>query len=327
MHAGRHYSLREVMAWTRRETAVFVAVATVPTMLYALAGWRWLTISWLPIAVIGTAVAFMTGFKNSAAYGRLWEARQVWGAIVNSSRTFAMLVLDFVPDPGARRRLFLRHYAWLTALRYQLREPRSWENMRRAHNTEYQRKYKVAEWDGQLGAELAGLLSGDEHSYVLARKNRATHLIHLQSQDLRRCAEPGVPGEMRHLELERLLAVFLDAQGRCERLKNYPYPRQYATLNLFFVWLFIGLTPFGLLPELQKLGEGFVWLTMPLGVMIAWVFHTMDKIGESSENPFEGSPNDVPITSLSRTIEIDMREMMGDAEIPAPIVAVNNILM
>ncbi|MEZ5355273.1 MAG: bestrophin family ion channel [Bryobacteraceae bacterium] len=327
MHSGRHYSLREVIAWTRRETAVFLLVAAVPTALYALADCRWLTLSWPPIAIVGGAVAFITGFKNNASYGRLWEARQVWGAIVNSSRTFAVLVHDFIPDNSARQRIYYRHLAWLTALRYQLRQPRSWENMRLAHNREYRRKYSVDEWDGSMEAELTPLLDAAEHSYVLARTNRAAHLIHLQSGDLRRNAEPGLQGEIRHVELERALASLLEAQGKCERIKNFPYPRQYATLNLFFIWLFIVLVPLGLLPEFQKAGDPFVWLTIPVSVMIAWVFHTMDKIGESSENPFEGGPNDVPITSMSRAIEIDLREMLGEKNIPPPIQPLNNILM
>lgn len=326
MHAGRHYSLKEVSTWTRRETAIFVLIAAVPTLLYAL-GYTGIALSWLPIALIGTAVAFITGFKNNASYARLWEARQIWGAIINTSRTFAVLVFDFVPDPAARSRLFYRHFAWLTALRYQLREPRAWENQKLVYNTEYQRNYRTPEWDGKLEPNLAAFLDEGELAYVLARKNRATHLMHLQSSDLRRNAERSVEGELRHLELERLVATFLDAQGRCERIKNFPYPRQFATLNLFFVWLFVVLVPFGLVQEFNELGPGFVWLTIPASVVVAWVFHTMDKIGESSENPFEGGPNDVPITSLCRTIEIDMREMLGESEIPQPLAAVNNILM
>jgi len=327
MHAGRHYSLKEIAIWTRRETTVFALIATILTALNALAGWTWLIAPWPPIAVIGTAVAIITGFKNNAAYGRLWEARQVFGSIVGSSRTFGLLVLDLIPDQSARRRIIYRHFAWLTALRYQLRERRAWESMRRSFNTEYQRKYRVPEWEGSMETELARLLDANEHAYILGRKNRATQLLALQSEDLRRSGEPGVAGEIKHLELVRLIAAFGEAQGKCERLKNYPYPRQYATLNLFFVWLFIVLVPFGLMPEFQKLGDRFIWLTVPVSVIISWVFHTMDKIGDSSENPFEGGPNDVPITSLSRTIEIDLREMLREDDIPLPIPAVNNILM
>lgn len=328
MHAGRNYTFREISAWTRRETAIFFVVAFVPTALYAVQGWKWLAVPWLPIALIGTAVAFITGFKNNTSYARMWEARTVWGSIVNNSRGWAILVLDTVSGDADRQRIFLRHLAWLTALRYQLREPRPWENMHRTDTTEFrQLYYRVPEWEVTLEQALAGLLDQQETDYVLARRNRATHLMNLQAADLKRYAEPDAAGELRFLEMHRLIAGFLDAQGRCERIKNFPYPRQFATLNLFFVWLFVLLAPLGMLQEFQKIGEGFVWLTIPASVIVSWVIHTMDKIGDSSENPFEGGPNDVPITQISRAIEIDLREMLGQESIPPAIQPVNNILM
>ncbi len=327
MHTGRQYTIREIALWTRRETFIFLVIASVPTLLHILAGWTWIGISWLPIAMIGAAVAFITGFKNNASYARLWEARQIWGAIVNSSRTWGVLALALVDDEAARKRLFYRHFAWLTALRFQLREPRGWENMECVHNVEYRRHYRVLEWESKVDAALAPLLDEAELRYVLARKNRATHLIQLQSRDVGRLTHPTPESELRHLELERVLAALVEAQGKCERIKNFPYPRQFATLNHFFIWLLILLVPLGLLPEFLKFGDAFVWLTIPASVVVSWVFHTMDKIGEATENPFEGGPNDVPITALSRTIEIDMREMLGETELPEAIQPVNSILM
>lgn len=329
MHAGRNYSLREVAVWTRRETAVFVLVATLPTALHALLGWRWLALPWPPLAIIGTAVAFVTGFKNNASYSRLWEARQIWGGIMNSSRAWSLLLHDFLPaeDLTLRRSLTYRHLAWVTALRFQLREPRAWENMQRPSNAEYRRRYQVAEWEPTLDAELARWLPGAERSAVIARKSKATQLIALQGRHLRALRSAGSLTELEHVELERQLVGFLDAQGRCERIKNFPYPRQYATLNLFFIWLFICLLPLGLLAEFQKMGGWQIWLTVPVSVIVSWIFHTMDKIGDSSENPFEGSPNDVPITAISRTIEIDLRDALGETDLPAALQPVNNILM
>ncbi|MFV8749996.1 bestrophin family protein [Nannocystaceae bacterium ST9] len=328
MHAGRHYSLREVALWTRRETLIFLVIATVPTLLYVLAGWTWLTVPWLPIALVGTAVAFITGFKNNASYSRMWEARQIWGATVNSSRTWGIEVLDYVKaGPAVHARLIHRHLAWLTALRYQLREPRKWENLGQAHNVEYRRHYHVAEQESALTDELAALISAEDLAHVLAKKNRATHLIALQSAELRRLHADGAIDDFRHIEMVKLLAEFYDQQGKSERIKNFPYPRQFATLNLFFVWLFVTLVPFGLLQEFAELGDHFAWLTIPASVIVAWVFHTMDKIGESSENPFEGGPNDVPITALCRTIEIDLRELLGERDVPPALQAVNDILM
>ena len=215
----------------------------------------------------------------------------------------------------------------MTALRFALREPRTWETAQRVDNVEYSAWYRVPERDGDLGAELARLIDAEEQAYVMARKNRATHLIALQSQMLAGLARAGRISEVRHVELERTLALLIEHQGKCERIKNFPYPRQFATLNLLFVWLFILLVPFGLLLEFQKLGPGLVWMTIPCSVIVAWVFHMMDKIGESSENPFEGSPNDVPISAMSRAIEIDLREMLGEQELPAALQPSNNILM
>jgi len=79
--------------------------------------------------------------------------------------------------------------------------------------------------------------------------------------------------------------------------------------------------------EFSKLGENFSWLTVPFSALVSWIFHTLEKIGEATENPFQGGPNDIPITSLSRTIEIDLREMLDETNLPDPIVAENNILM
>jgi ion channel-forming bestrophin family protein len=339
MHTGRHYSLKEASTWTRHETAIFFLLATVPTVLYETFRWKWLMMSWLPIAIIGTAVAFITGFKNNASYSRLWEARQVWGSIVNNSRAWGIMVLDFLTEPpesspaseaelrAARARLIHRHIAWLTALRYQLREPRSWENMKQRENVEYRHTYRVPEWEDNLDEEMARLLEPEDCRALQGKKNRATHIIALQSRDLSTLAEKGFLSELLHIEMARMLTAFYDAQGRSERIKNFPYPRQFATLNVFFVWLFILLVPLGLLQEFAKMGGAAIWMTIPISVIVSWVFHTMDKIGGISENPFEGSPNDVPISSLSRTIEIDLREMLQEQNIPEPITPVNNILM
>jgi putative membrane protein len=336
MHIGRHYTLREVLYWTRRDLYFLLVLGTIPTVLYEVFDIR-LTIPWLPIALIGTAVAFIVGFKNNATYGRLWEARQIWGAIVNASRSWAIVVKDFVTPRQTgtskselaeiHRRLVYRHLAWLTALRFQLREPRAWENLTRSYNAEYRTHYSIPELESNLETELAKFLSADDLKYVLDKKNRATQIINLQSGDLRRLEEKGLIDNFRHVELENMLVNLYDQQGKCERIKNFPYPRQFATLNLYFVCMFTLLVPFGMIPEFAKLGDHYVWLTIPFTVIVCWVFLTMEKIGEVTENPFEGSPNDVPIAALTRTIEIDLREMLDEHDIPPPLAGVNNILM
>jgi len=130
--------------------------------------------------------------------------------------------------------------------------------------------------------------------------------------------------DFRHMELANMLKVFYTLQGKCERIKNFPFPRQYASVNFFFVWIFILLLPFAMLHIVSGFNNDvFVWLTIPLTAVISWVFILMEMIGDYSENPFEGLNNDVPITSLARSIEIDIRQMLEETDLPKPIEAID----
>ena len=231
MHAGRRFTLTEVVFWTRRDIYFFVVLGAIPTALYTFLDWTWLTIPWVPIAMVGTAVAFIVGFKNNATYSRLWEARQIYGGIVNSSRSWAMMAIDFVgggnAQDTARARLVHRHIAWLHAMRFQLRTPRAWEHMIKVYNREYRQAYAVEEQDGaKLADVLTGLITDQEKALVLGKSNAATQLIALQSKDLRELHEAGAIDGLHHVEMEKLLVDLYDHQGKCERIKNFPYPRQ-----------------------------------------------------------------------------------------------------
>lgn len=269
----------------------------------------------------------------------MWEARKIYGAIVNSSRIWGTLVKTYIANKhtfqslsesdlkSVRHRLIYRHIAWLSALRHQLRQPREWETMNKQFNIEHKKFFNVLEHQTKLEDDLTTYLSEADKKYVLSKKNPAMHLIDVQSEDLKELFNRGLIENFQHIELQRVLSNLHEHQGKCERIKNFPYPRQFSTLNLYFIWLFILLLPFGMLPEFEKLGHSLTWLVIPFCVMVSWIFHTMDKIGESTENPFQGGANDVPITALSRGIEIDLREMLGDVDLPELIKPQNSILM
>ncbi|MGB7393283.1 MAG: bestrophin family ion channel [Pricia sp.] len=338
MHIGSHYKITEFLLWTRRTIFVLLLIAVVPTVLYAIFGFTWLAIPWVPVALIGTAAAFIAGFKNTQTYNRLWEARMIWGAIVNDSRTWGVMVKDFIIDKDAEitdrtelknthRRIIYRHIAWLTALRFQLRQPKPWENLTKAYAKEYRKHYSVPEWETELEDEMKPYLSEADLKYVLEKKNRATQLLALQSADLRELRQKKFIEEYPYVTIETVLKDFYTHQGKAERIKNFPYPRQFASINLFFIWLLVILLPFGMLDEFAKLGDYGVWLTIPFSVIVGWVFTSLEKVGESTENPFEGGANDIPMASLSRTIEIDLREMLEETDLPKPLEAVNKIVM
>jgi putative membrane protein len=327
MHIGHSYSLREFLYWTRREIYRIGGWATAIAVLY-YAGLTWIAIPWVPVALVGTAAAFIVGFRNTQTYNRLWEARMIWGSIVNNSRTWGILARDLTQGtPEDLRWLINRHVAWLTALRYQLRRPQPWENSQKASNREYQRFVDVPEWDGTLEERLKALLPAEEWNTIASAHNQATQVLALQSAHLKHMAETNRIAPLHLVELEQQLGKLYDDQGKCERIKNFPYPRQFASINLYFIRLFAFLLPMGMLQEFAKLGQHTVWLTIPFSVVVGWVFISMERVGEATENPFEGGANDIPMATMATAIEIDLREMAGHTNLPPPIASRNNIVM
>jgi putative membrane protein len=335
MHAGKQYGLIQFLMWTRKDMYWLIGLGTVPVILYQYFDLKWIAIPWVPIAMIGTAAAFIVGFKNTQTYSRLWEARQIYGAILNLSRTWGIYARDFVGATSnpidelkpTHKTLIYRHIGWLTALRFQLREPRAWENMTEASAEEFRNYYKIPEREAKLEDELAAFLSNEELAYILTKKNKAAQIIALQSAHLKKLSDEGKIEPLKLIELQQLLKDLYDQQGKCERIKNFPYPRQFASINFFFIRLFIYLVPLGTLNEFAKLGENMVWLSIPFSVLVSWVFNSMERVGESTENPFEGGPNDIPITAMSRTMEIDLKDMLNEQDLPPALQPVNQILM
>ncbi len=335
MHIGKSYKLVEFILWTRRNIYVLLIIGIIPTVLYQVFAVKWLALPWSVVALLGTATAFLVGFKNTQTYNRTWEARQIWGAILNSSRAWGTMCRDFLNNSDKSSELVYRHFAWLTALRHQMRESRTWETSNHSYNKEYREFYIIPEKEISLDEELEKYITPEELRYILTTKNRATQLMSSQSKAIRESFDKGEIDSYQFVEMQKAVRDFFDQQGKSERIKNFPYPRQFATINKFFIRLFCILLPFGLLKEFDKLNEGItgifqgnmIWFVIPFSVLISWVYTSLEQVGESTENPFEGSANDVPISQLSRTIEIDLREMLGETELPLPLQSKNNIIL
>lgn len=335
MHTGKTYKLAEFIFWTRRNIVILLALGIISATLYEVFNLKWLAVPFTIIGLVGTAAAFIIAFRNQETYNRTQEARQIWGATMSATRSWVMMCRDFFNNTDKSNELIYRHFAWLTALRYQLRVPKSWETLNKKYNVEYKRNYSIPEWENPIESELAKYIASSEIKSVLTAKNKATQLMGLQSDALKRFREDGSLEEFRFLDMHSALRDFSDHQGRAERIKNFPYPRQYATVNGFFVKLFCILLPFGLLEEFDKLNEkvtgvlqgNMVWLVIPFSVLISWVFTSLEQVGESTENPFEGGANDVPISQMSRNIEIDVREMLGETDLPPALEPKHNIVL
>lgn len=289
-------------------------------------------ISFVPIGLIGTAVAFYVGFKNNSSYERLWEARRIWGAFVNASRTWGAFVRAYVktqPDGTStevnadQTQLIHRHIAYINAVRIQLRAKSAWNDSSTiAHEVVKNQQDKTP-----LKDSLLEFLPEPELAQYLSAKNPATQMMKAQALHLDELYQNSQITERSYVQLMNLIQEFYNQQGAAERIKNFPFPRQYAYFSKIFVQLFTLILPFGLIYEFAKLGENLIWLAVPGYMVIAWVFYTMEIVGDSSENPFENALNDVPMTAICRTIEIDLREMLEETNIPAPIQPVDDVLM
>jgi ion channel-forming bestrophin family protein len=324
MYTRRNYGFWITFRWSAKPFYWGLLYSAGVIGLHFLARHWWgseLAIPWGPVSVIGIAVAFYLGFKNNASYDRTWEARKIWGGIVNSSRSFGAAVLAFVQgnDSGeVRRQLIHRHLAWLIALRFQLRLAREWEHAEeRVHGSVYQ-PTATEKYRSNLCAEMSRYMTDEEAEAFTSKTNGAAQILAKQSQELQRLRNEGYFDDFRHIELQKLVQAFYDDQGRSERIKNFPFPRQYASAALWLTVIFSGLIPFSLIDLFDQMSDWKQWLAVPLSALIIWIFFLMEKIGDYSENPFEGSYNDVPISTIARGIEIDLLEMLGDPHVPKP---------
>ncbi len=348
MYTQRRFPFKSVLQWTKRELIFFTIIATVFTIIYELLDMQWLQVPLAPVGLIGTAVAFMVGFQNNAAYDRIWEARKIWGGIVNASRTLIITVKDSfymhrseaIKDESETIRIIThRHIAWLTALRYAMRTKKSWEaSYENAHEQAF--SYNIPEHKTTLEEEIKPYLSAQEFEYVMSMDNKPNALISLQSKHLRQVTDEKKLWDFTLLNLQQILQELTTLQGKAERIKNFPYPKQYGSIGYHFVHIFMWLLPMALIPSFAKMGveiaetspfigQYFVWFNIPFTVIVIWVFNTMLRIGLAGENPFEGTPNDVPISNISRGITRDILQIIDEdpKNIPAPFENINDVQM
>lgn len=337
-------SFGNILKWTWHHIAWLILFMGIIAALYYFKIIS-INIPWLPVSVIGTAVAFYVGFKNNQAYDRMWEARKIWGGIVNDSRTWGMMVDGYVSNlfkesklsetdiRQIKKRLIYRHIAWLYAHRSQLLVATPWEHISQGGHTArtarmYQKKFGIGLLDDEITrTELKLFLPEQEHDRLISNINTAAQIINEQSRDLTKLREQDLIDDFRHMEMENVLRSFYTLQGKNERIKKFPLPRQYANISRYFVGIFILLLPFSMMPELMNLDDWGIWLSVPVTALIGWVYITMEIIGDYSENPFQGMANDIPMMSLCRTIEIDLREMIGETDLPPNVEAKKGVLM
>jgi len=339
MYISKTQPVIQVLKFNYKTILLLTLWSSVVVVLFAVFNIQFLAIPFLPISLVGTALSFYLGFKNNASYDRVWEARKNWGEILNDSRSWSAMLNSYLSmnselknNPSEiqkiKRELTNRHIAWLYAHKFYLRHKKQpWEHRERLNNQYrevYQKDFSIAT---ELDSDLSRYLDEKEISELGSTANPAAQILNNQAKALNQLHDKGIIELFRLIEFQNQINKLFDSQGKNERIKNFPYPRQYSMMLSLSIVIFCLLLPFGLLGEMNKQGEAFVWLTIPFSLLVSLIFYYMHITSEYSENPFEGLIYDVPITNMTRTIEIDMLQMIDVKDVPKPIEPKNGILM
>ncbi|AWV97351.1 bestrophin family protein [Arcticibacterium luteifluviistationis] len=242
-------------------------------------------------SVLGTALAFFIGFNNNQAYDRWWEARKIWGALVNDSRTWARQVLFFYKDKPEMSKVAIdRHIAFVYALK---------ENLRDSNAKEYL-KY----------------LSEEDQAYIANESNKPNAILSIQTRELNEAYNNGEIDGFKFLELNKMLVNFCNEMGKSERISNTVFPTTYNYYTSIFIWVFI-------VTVTAVASQSVGILSIAVGTLIGYVFLTTHKIGQSLLNPFEEIPTGIPITQISRTIEINMLQTRKETVLPPVIESID----
>ena len=292
-----HLPLRRVWPRVSTRLGLLLVFDTTIAGLYSLGGLTVLALPSLPLGMMGAALSIFLAFRTNSAYDRWWEARRLWGSLVNDSRTFARQVLTLVDRTAAEsgpNELVEWQIAYVHALRCHLRGQNPFP-------------------------EISGRLPPPLVAWLRTHRNVPLALLLHAGRQLRALFDAGRVDTFRFVQLDSTLTRLCDIQGACERIKNTPLPRQYEYFPRMLVGAYCLLLPFGLV-------EGMGLLTPLASTLVSFIFVSLESIGRDIEAPFENTVHDTPMSALSRTIEINLREAMGDARVPRDVSSVDGFV-
>lgn len=270
-------------------------------------------------AIFSAALSIYLGFRSNNAYERWWEARSIWGLLVNYSRAFTRQVVSFihsadgsVPEhmlKSIREELVYRHIAFVHALRIFLRTAESYPHESRSELVESRNDVD----------ELSKYLTPEEFEQVKNCSNIPNILTHRQGLQLAELASQGLLTDFRFIQLDQTLVEFANIQGRSERIKFTPLPRTFSFFQRVFVYMHTFIMSFTFAPIVG-------WWVIVVTLIVNYIFITIDFVSSRTEDPFENRFDDVPLSSISTGIENTLREMINDAHRADPIRPVDGVL-
>jgi len=274
--------------------AVLLAYDILVTVLYVALDWRWVSIDDLPLPLLGSAIALVITLRNNAAYDRWWEARSLWGSVVNNSRSFARGLITMTSDRALQATLVRHQIAYALSLRCHLLRKAPWDAL-----------------DGYLPTATLSRLRSALNVPVAIHVEIARQLATARSRnDI---------DSMSLAALDVTLSALANAQGGLERIKNTPLPRQYGHFPQVFTRVYCLLLPVGLVHDLT-------YLTPVGSTVIGFMFLALDRIGRDLEDPFENTLHDIPMQAITRTIEADLLQAIDSEDLPTPVRVQDGVL-
>ena len=295
--------IRRLIVYVGRPLLLLCLYDAAIVLAYKLAHWHWIALPHIPLALFGSAIGVILSFRNVSSYGRWWEARTLWGSIINNTRSWARQVLTCVQSSQEAEQDHVR-----AMQRDLLHHQIAWTHVLRQHL----RGLPVLD-------EARGVLPESVLAELAAEKNVPFAIQMRQGRMLRECLDRGWIDSLQWAALDTTLNDFGDAQGGSERIKNTPIPKQYTHYPQLFVQIYCLLLPLALV---QNMG----WFT-PLGsTLVGFIFLALDKIGRDLESPFDNTIYDIPLSSMSRGIEINLRQALGGETLPQPVAPEKGVL-
>ena len=245
----------------------------------------------LPVALpifLGTAISLLLSFMLNQSYERWWEARRIWGSIVNDSRSLVLELQGFL-KPGKEeviKTIAHRQIAWCYSLGQSLR-------------------------DQDATLNISNFLSEREFAELQVHSNKALGLLSFHNRDLASLRDTGALDPFHHVQLDQTLVRLVDSMGQAERIKNTVFPTTYPMFLHLLVYIFVIMMSISL-SEIDGIFE------IPLLIIIVFPFLLLERTAEYLQNPFSSLPTDTPVTAIANTIEINLRQLIGDTNVPEP---------
>ncbi len=305
MIVSRKLSLQDLTSSVRRENLVYFVLSVVVTVVFV---WLELTFNWKklndwalplpPFTLLGGGLTIFLGFRTNSAYGRWWEARTLWGGIINKSRTLVREAVIFTGKRGSisplARSLAFSQIALVNAIRSHLRQ-------------------------ADVIESITPYLPVEEIEALRKHQNIPVAILQKMGIAIQGAYEEGLVDTIQMTSLSGILADLTDLLGGCERIKNTPLPRQYDVVPQVAISLYSLLLPFGLVSTLH-------WWTPVISALVTFLFIAIDSIGRNMEEPFDNSIHDIPMSALCRTIEINLLQLIGEEDVPPPIQPVHGVI-